>query len=109
MRHINYAIVPKAHTPLYMMHKYWARKPHNVVAEYIKRYSEKGEIVLDPFVGSGVTAVEALEAGRKAVALDLNPLSFFITWNTLFPVDINKLKKAFKEIEANVKGKIYDV
>ncbi|MFQ6062383.1 MAG: DNA methyltransferase, partial [Methanosarcinales archaeon] len=33
------------------MHKYWARKPHNVVAEYIKKYSEEGEIVLDPFCG----------------------------------------------------------
>lgn len=35
--HINYALVAKTHTPMYLMHKYWARKPHNVVSEYIKQ------------------------------------------------------------------------
>lgn len=33
--------------------------------------TEKGDIVLDPFVGSGVTAIEALKRGRKALATDL--------------------------------------
>jgi len=59
--HIDHAISPQAHTPMYLMHKYWARKPHNVVREYIEHYSRKGEIVLDPFVGSGVTAIEAIK------------------------------------------------
>ena len=33
VEHINYAIVAKTHTPMYLMHKYWARKPHNVVSD----------------------------------------------------------------------------
>jgi DNA modification methylase len=69
--HIDHAISPQAHTPMYLMHKFWARKPHNVVGEYIEHYSKKGDIVLDPFVGSGVTAIEALKRGRKAIAIDL--------------------------------------
>ncbi|MCJ7425197.1 site-specific DNA-methyltransferase [Candidatus Bathyarchaeota archaeon] len=75
--HIDHAISPQAHTPMYLMHKYWARKPHNVVGEYIEHYSKKGEIVLDPFLGSGVTAIESLKRGRKAIAIDLDPLSTF--------------------------------
>ena len=57
IEHIDYAIIAQAHTPMYLIHKYWARKPHNVVSEYIQHYSREGEIVLDPFGGSGVTAM----------------------------------------------------
>ena len=63
--HINHALVPKTHPPMYLMHKYWARKPHNVVREYIEHYTKKGDIVLDPFCGSGVTVLEALKADRS--------------------------------------------
>lgn len=104
--HIDHAISPQAHTPMYLMHKYWARKPHNVVGEYIEHYSKKGEIVLDPFVGSGVTAIEALKRGRKAIAIDLDPISTFITKMTLVPVDLKKVNKAYDEIKGNVRRKI---
>ena len=74
MNHIVHALVAKTHTSLYLMHKYWARKPHNVVSAYIRNYSEEGETVLDPFCGSGVTVIEALKLGRKAIAIDLDPI-----------------------------------
>ena len=86
MEHIDYAIIAQAHTPMYLIHKYWARKPHNVVSQYIRHYSKKGEIVLDPFGGSGVTAMEAIKAGRKAISIDLNPMSAFLIENTLSQV-----------------------
>jgi len=104
--HINYAISPKTHTPLYLMHKYWARKPHNVVAEYIKAYSKEGEIVLDPFVGSGVTAIESLRSGRKVIATDLDPMSRFITRMSVLPIKLDEFKKQFIEIKKKVKTAI---
>ncbi len=100
---INYALVAKTHTPTYSMHKYWARKPHNVVSEYIKNYTKKGDTVLDPFAGSGVTAIEAIKSGRKAVAVDLNPISAFITRCTAMPVDLRKFEEEFRRIEAEIK------
>ncbi|MFH1200158.1 MAG: DNA methyltransferase [Candidatus Micrarchaeota archaeon] len=103
---IDYAIIAQAHTPMYLIHKYWARKPHNVVSEYIKHYSKEGEIVLDPFGGSGVTAMEAIKSNRKAVSIDLNPISEFIIENTLIQVDKKDIIDQLKIIENNVKEKI---
>ena len=94
---------------MYLIHKYWARKPHNVVSQYIQRYSKPGEIVLDPFGGSGVTAMEAIKAGRKAVSVDLNPMSAFLIENTLSQVDSREIEEEFRRIESKLKGKINDL
>src|SRR5665647_252318 len=106
IKHIDYALPAKRHTPMYLLHKYWARKPHNVVREYIEHYSTAGDIVLDPFCGSGVTAIEALKAGRKAIAIDLNPLALFITRMTVTPVDTKEFERWFDVLKENVKERI---
>ena len=67
--------VAKKHPSHYLMHKYWARKPHNVVRTYIEYFTSKNEIVMDPFAGSGVTPIEAIKTGRKAISVDVNPIS----------------------------------
>jgi len=91
---------------MYLIHKYWARKPHNVVSEYIRHYSREGEIVLDPFAGSGVTAMEAVKAGRKAISLDLNPMSTFLVENTLSQVRPEDIKDEFRKIKSRLKDQI---
>lgn len=106
---INHALVPKTHPPMYLMHKYWARKPHNVVAEYIKHYSAPGDVVLDPFLGSGVTLIEAIRAGRKAIGIDLDPISILITETTLQTTDLVALRTEFKDIAEELESKINDL
>jgi len=107
--HIDHALVPKPHPPMYLMHKFWARKPHNVVSEYIQHYSKKGEIVLDPFCGSGVTAIESLKLGRKTVAIDLDPIATFITRMSLLPVDLNEYESAYEQLREKVSEKINEL
>ncbi|MDR1459205.1 MAG: type I restriction enzyme HsdR N-terminal domain-containing protein [Bacteroidales bacterium] len=65
---------------------YFTRQTWNVVQEYIKNFSRSGDLVLDPFGGSGVTAIEALMTGRKAIHVDLNPLSIFMVKSLIAPV-----------------------
>jgi hypothetical protein len=75
---------------------FFAEKPWPVVQEYIKYYSAPGDLVGDPFAGSGVTSVEALVLGRRAVATDINPVACFITRMTaISPVDFDALNAAF--------------
>ncbi len=109
LQHLNHAFVAKTYIGMYNLHKYWARKPANVIDEYIKTYSKPDEIILDPFVGSGTTALEALRLGRKAVAFDLNPIATLITKMTAVNIDIEKLDKYFQNIKDKVQGKIEEL
>lgn len=49
------------------------QKPEELVRKFIWAGSEPGETVLDPFSGSGTTAVTASQLGRKFLACDLDP------------------------------------
>lgn len=40
---------------------------------FIKLFTQPGDLVLDPFIGSGTTAVAALQLGRRYCGIDLNP------------------------------------
>src|SRR2546426_9935692 len=62
----------------YGVHPYFTRRPHNVVRQYILHYSREGDRVLDPFGGSGVTAIEAFLENRVGIQNDINPLANFI-------------------------------
>jgi len=46
-------------------------------------YSDPGEIVLDPFSGSGVVPLEAVLMGRRAYANDLSPYAYVLTMGKL--------------------------
>jgi DNA modification methylase len=65
----------------YGVHPYFTRRPANVVRAYLERYSRPGDVVLDPFGGTGVTAIEAFLLGRRAIHNDLNPFANFIARN----------------------------
>lgn len=109
INHINNAFPPAAHTPMYNWHKFWTRKPHNVIQEYIKRYSKPGDLILDPFAGSGVTVIEALRTGRKAIGIDIIPFAIDLWRATIEHVDIKSLDNDFSLIEKEVKNKILEL
>ena len=49
------------------------QKPEKVIEVFIKYSSNKGDIILDPFFGSGTTGVVALKLGRKFIGIEINP------------------------------------
>lgn len=69
----------------YKVHKYWGRKPANVVSRYIEFFSQPGDVVLDPFAGSGVTVIEGARLQRSAVGFDLNPFAVRLSSAMLSP------------------------
>ena len=48
------------------------QKPEMVVERVMKASSNPGDVVLDPFMGSGTTAVEAVRLGRCFIGFEIN-------------------------------------
>lgn len=88
----------------YKIHPYYTKQASNVVAEYIRHFCPQAGLVVDPFCGSGVTAIEALASRRRTVCIDLDPLAVFITRQTcLAPVDLNAYWEAYRQVEREMK------
>ena len=83
------------------VHGYFTKQSWNIVHDYIKNFSQKGDLVLDPFGGSGVTAIEALMSERRAIHVDLNPMSISIVNGLIAPVKINDLQLSFAKVKEN--------
>ncbi len=84
----------------YEMHKYWGKKPANNLNVLIEKYSEIGDIVLDPFCGYGVFCSEAYILQRNVVLNDLNPIANYIEEQLLEKdIDLIKLEKEFNIIK----------
>lgn len=87
------------------VHGYFTKQAWNVVAEYIKNFSKPGDLVLDPFGGSGVTAIEALMNNRKAISIDINPMAVFIVNSLIAPVKQKDLADAFERVKSEYLSK----
>lgn len=49
------------------------QKPEELIRRFVLASSSEGDMVIDPFSGSGTTAVVAEQLGRRWMACDLNP------------------------------------
>lgn len=49
------------------------QKPEKLVAKLVLASSKEGDLVLDPFAGSGTTAVVAKKLGRNFIGIEQNP------------------------------------
>jgi len=103
-QHIETAIISRpsgsSYGYMYSMHKYWSKKSADVVAAYIERYSNPGDIVLDPLSGTGIVACEAVRLGRRGILIDINPMATFIAKMTLTPINLSRLQWAFRDLKS---------
>jgi 16S rRNA G966 N2-methylase RsmD len=96
----------ESYTGIFGMHKYWSKKPHNIIKSLICENSKKGDIVLDPFCGSGISIIQSILSGRNGIGIDLNPMAIFITEQTLSKIDPSLIDAEFKKIKKDVEYKI---
>ena len=77
---------------------YFTRQSWDIVAQNIKTFTAEGDIVLDSFGGSGVTAIEAMMNNRYGIHTDLNPLSIFMVKALSAKVNLGDLYDLSEEI-----------
>ena len=87
---------------LYGVHAYHTKVPPKAIVECIQAHTRPGDLVLDPFCGSGMTGVAASMSGRRAVLNDLSPAAVHIAYNYVAPCDPAKFAKAVDRVLADV-------
>ena len=70
---------PASYTGMQNFHKYWGKKPSDLMALVINTLSRPGDVVLDPFVGYGAIARECISSGREFLGIDINPVAVRLT------------------------------
>ena len=55
-----------------------SQKPINLILELIEKYTEKGDTILDPFMGSGTTGVACAKLNREFIGIELDETYFEI-------------------------------
>ncbi|WP_367394709.1 DNA methyltransferase [Cupriavidus sp. Agwp_2] len=89
-------------TALYNAHSYHTKVPPEAITPFIKHFTRPGDVVLDPFCGTGMTGVAAQMSGRRAVLSDLSVAATHLAYNHTRPCDPKALQNAFNEIAADL-------
>lgn len=92
------AIEVKRSDPVYMAHAYLTKIPVPGILPFIEAFTSPGDVVLDPFAGSGMTGVAALALGRRAVLFDVSVLGRHIARNYTNLVSPELLRKRGGEV-----------
>lgn len=73
------------------------QKPEKLLAKLILASSNDGDIVLDPFLGSGTTSVTAKKLNRHYVGIEMNPQYCVWSERRLENADIDKSIQGFSD------------
>lgn len=87
-------------------HKYWGKKPIEHGQHLIQLLSKPNDIVLDPFLGSGLIARTAIESERRFLGCDLNPVAVEMASFTLSPPSLSELLKGVENVTKSVQSLI---
>lgn len=90
----------RAHTR-YITHGYYtypAKFIPQLAARLIRELTNENDIVIDPFMGSGTTIVEAMVQGRIGVGVDINPVAHLIARAKATPLEPASLEQVYEKI-----------
>jgi putative DNA methylase len=112
----------EVHRPATSTHKWWAKRLGSVFRGILtSAVSESAEdalalaesscrldglVVMDPFGGSGTTAVEALKLGASIVSFDINPVATLVERQAVQPWNPDSLEAAYRAVESACRHEI---
>ena len=70
---------------LHQIAPYVGKMKSTMARALIESASSPGDTIFEPFVGSGLVALESLISGRSVVCCDTNPYAIVLTKAKLFP------------------------
>lgn len=83
---------------MHSFHRYYGKLIPAIPNMFINEFTEPGDLIFDPFTGSGTTAVEALRLNRHFLGVEINPLSCLISKIKTSKFQVELLEKYNKGI-----------
>lgn len=97
---------PATYTGLANFHKYWGKKPTELLSYLIQNLTEPGDIVLDSFLGGGLVVRSTLEHHRRFIGIDVNPVSIELAKLFISLPKYSVYKKAVEKVSDLVRRDI---
>ncbi len=95
--------------PVYMAHAYLTKVPVTAIQPFIEAFTSPGDLVADPFAGSGMTGVAAASLGRRSRLFDISVLGRHIGENYLNIADPRLLREHAGKVMSRVEDRLGDV
>jgi DNA modification methylase len=96
-------IVSAGRSEFYNLHYYPTKVPPEVIQGFVGHYTIPGDVVLDPFCGSGMTGVGcSMAGGRCAILSDLSPAACHLAANYNGPQDSTSVLRAYEGFKADI-------
>jgi len=83
---------------VHSFHRYFGKLIPAIPSAAVEEFTQEGDVVLDPFCGSGTTLVESLVRKREVIGIDVNPLSVLISRVKTTPMNAEVLKAVAEEV-----------
>jgi len=99
---------PGSYRGLYAFHKYWGKKPAEPVRYLIQHLCPINGLVVDPFLGSGISAMEAVQLKRRVVGIDINPAAARLSRLLVSPPTASSIQEALDRVCSQVKDAILE-
>lgn len=84
---------------MHTMCSYHGMFPAKLAHYFIQRYTQPGDLVLDPFSGRGTVPLQARVEGRRTISNDLNPLAFVLSRAKAAPPSWTEVNKYLDGLE----------
>lgn len=98
-----------SHDTSYMTHNYYsypAKFIPQVAQRLILENCSAGDIVIDPFMGSGTTIVEALLTDRIGIGSDINYVAYLVAKAKTTPVSIKLLENEVMQLQLDLEHRM---
>jgi methylase of polypeptide subunit release factors len=89
---------------MHSFHRYYGKLIPAIPEAFINEFTKDGDLVCDPFTGSGTTAVEALRGNRNFIGVEINPLSCEIARVKTQKLDNEVIKKYNTDLLIHIKN-----
>jgi 16S rRNA G966 N2-methylase RsmD len=102
----HHIAVRRSADPIDMAHAYLTKVPVDAIIPFIEAFTQPGDLILDPFAGSGMAGVAAVMRGRRALLSDISVLGLHVGSNYVNLVDPHTLLQAASNVVRTARAQI---